>query len=294
VVTCERPARPVARGPSGSDPRPATGPSDRHQSRRAVEPACSPSETRAPRCSTSRLRGACRSRARPWRTSDVSGCQRPALWSQPSPPRATRWSRQGFVQSSRYGSVEQKPCHEKRGQNAPTSPGGRHLETLSAGYSRSVCRISPSRWTPEPLPAAAGYEVPYDVDMQSLAKVVALLTVFAVLTADLAAAACLLDCRVETTTHTTTSDTHPSCHAAASTEPLGTEVGPAPATCHRDHEVPSADVAPLSVRRASVAMEAVPPSLGACQLALGVRRGSSSSEPTSFRLNTTSALPLRI
>ena len=126
-----------------------------------------------------------------------------------------------------------------------------------------------------------------------LSKGVALLTILTC-SRRLSAAACLLDCRVAPTTQAATSDPPVACHAAASAESGGTHVGSAPANCHRDHEVQTADVAPLSVRRANVATGVMPRSLEACELALDVRGGSSSSEPISFRLNPTSALPLRI
>src|SRR5262249_25745735 len=93
--------------------------------------------------------------------------------------------------------------------------------------------------------------------MARFSQLVAILTVLCVLSADLAAATCALDCRVASTPQLEPAEGHASCHSVASADGDGTHVGGSAATCHEDHGVPSAEVAPRPVRPSTGVVAAV-------------------------------------
>jgi hypothetical protein len=76
--------------------------------------------------------------------------------------------------------------------------------------------------------------------MVSLTKCVATVLLFAIASANVGAAACLLDCESESALATVSTA---SCHETDSLDSGGVEITPSALVCHRDHEGLTAELA---------------------------------------------------
>jgi hypothetical protein len=129
--------------------------------------------------------------------------------------------------------------------------------------------------------------------MASLTKCVATVLLFAIVSANVGAAACLLDCESESAPATVSTA---SCHEMDSLDSAGIEITPTAVVCHRDHEGLTAEVASRNDTAPFRAAEVAD---------LGVTSTSSARAPisaSSFRISVQltvqapvgAALPLRL